>query len=140
LGFASGGAGVFIAAVNTFDRHLLREWLQILGLVLAATCGLLVVQVLYSDFVSLRELGARGGVLWQYLLVTIPSFFAIVLPLALLISLLFVLGKLHRANELTAMRAAGVGFKRLMAPVWAVGLLCCGLSWWLNTAIVPWSV
>ncbi|MSU23713.1 MAG: YjgP/YjgQ family permease [Opitutus sp.] len=126
--------------MNTFDRHLLREWLQILGLVLAATCGLLVVQVLYDDFRSLRELGARGWVLWRYLGVTMPSFLAVVLPLALLISLLYALGKLHRANELTAMRAAGVGFLRLTAPIWAVGTLCCGLSWWLNTTIVPWSV
>lgn len=118
----------------------MREWLQILGLVLAATCGLLVVQVLYDDFRSLRDLGARGWVLWRYLAVTLPSFLAVVLPVALLISLMFTLGKLHRANELTAMRAAGVGFMRMMAPVWAVGVLCCGLSWWLNTTVVPWSV
>jgi lipopolysaccharide export system permease protein len=140
LGFASGRWRVFIRAVNTFDRHLLREWLQILGLVLAATCGLLVVQVLYDDFRTLRELGARGWVLWEYLGVTLPSFLALVLPLALLISLLYTLGKLHRANELTAMRAAGVGFLRLTLPVWIAGVLCCGLSWWLNTSIVPWSV
>lgn len=126
--------------MNTFDRHLLREWLQILGLVLVATCGLLVVQVLYDDFRSLRELGARGWVLWRYLGVTLPSFLAVVLPVALLISLMYALGKLHRANELTVMRAAGVGFLRLTAPVWGVGVLCCGLSWWLNTTVVPWSV
>jgi lipopolysaccharide export system permease protein len=130
----------FIAPVNTFDRHLLREWLQILGLVLAATVGLLLVQVLYEDFRQLRELGARGSVFWRYLGVTMPSFLAVVLPLALLVSLLYVLGKLHRANEFTAMRAAGVGFARLTAPIWIVGLLCCGLAWWINTTIVPWSV
>src|ERR1043165_1767945 len=126
--------------VNTFDRHLLREWLQILGLVLAATCGLLLVQVLYDDFRELRELGARGWVLLQYVGVKMPEYLAIVLPLALLVSLLYALGKMHRANELTAMRAAGVGFGRMMAPFWLVGLLCCGLTWWLNTTIVPWSV
>lgn len=126
--------------MNTFDRHLLREWLQILGLVLAATCGLLVVQVLFDKFQWLREHGARGWQLWEYVAVTLPSFLAIVLPMALLISLLYALGKLHRANEFTAMRAAGVGFGRLMAPIWVAGVLCCGLSWWLNTSIVPWSV
>lgn len=130
----------FIAVVNTFDRHLLREWLQILGLALAATVGLLVVQVLYDDFRQLRDLGARGSIFWRYLGVTIPSFLAVVLPLSLLISLLYVLGKLHRGNELTAMRAAGVGFARLTAPIWIVGLLCCGVSWWINTTVVPWSV
>src|SRR5687768_7078927 len=69
-----------------------------------------------------------------------PSSLAVVLPLALLVSLLYVLGKLHRANELTAMRAAGIGFARLTAPIWCVGVLCCGLAWWLNTTVVPWSV
>ena len=127
-------------AVNTFDRHLLREWLQILGLVLAATCGLLLVQVLYDDFRQLSELGARGWVLVRYVAVRMPSFLSVVLPLSLLVSLLYVLGKLHRANEFTAMRAAGVGFARLTAPLWVIGVLCCGVSWWLNTSVVPWSV
>ena len=126
--------------MNTFDRHLLREWLQILGLVLAATGGLLLVQVLYDDFRQLSDLGARGGVLARYVAVRMPSFLTVVLPLSLLVSLLYALGKLHRANELTAMRVAGVGFGRMMAPIWIVGLLCCGLSWWLNTTVVPWSV
>lgn len=134
------GGGPLHRGVNTFDRHLLREWLQILGLVLAATGGLLLVQVLYDDFRQLSDLGAQGPVLVRYVLVRMPSFFTVVLPLSLLVSLLYVLGKLHRANELTAMRVAGVGFGRMMAPVWLVGLLCCGLSSWLNSTVVPWSV
>jgi lipopolysaccharide export system permease protein len=38
------------------------------------------------------------------------------------------------------MRVAGVGFARMMAPIWLAGLLCCALSWWLNASVVPWSV
>jgi len=126
--------------LNTYDRHLLREWLTILGLVLAATIGLMLVQVLYDDFRTLRDLGARGLDMWMYFLVTMPSFLAVVLPLALLLSLLYVLGKLHRANEFTALRAAGVGLLRITAPLWLVGVVACGLSWWLNSTVVPWSV
>jgi lipopolysaccharide export system permease protein len=126
--------------LNTFDRHLLREWLTILGLVLCAMLGLLLVQVLYDDFRSLREVGARLADLVMYLIVTIPSYLALILPLSLLVSLMFVLGKLHRANELTALRAAGVGFGRITAPVWIIGVMACTLSWWLNTRVVPWSV
>lgn len=119
---------------------MLREWLTILSLVLCAMLGLLLVQVLYDDFRSLRDVGARGVDLMMYVLVTIPSYLALVLPLALLVSLMFVLGKLHRANELTALRAAGVSFFRMTAPVWVIGVLACGASWWLNTRVVPWSV
>jgi len=126
--------------LNTFDRHLLREWLEILGLVLVLTCGLLLVQVMYDDFRDLREAGARGADLLRYVAVAMPGFLAVTLPIVLLCSTLYVLGKLHKANELTAMRAAGVGFGRLMAPIWLAGMLCCALSWWLNATVVPWSV
>lgn len=126
--------------MNTYDRHLLREWLSILGLVLGATVGLMLVQVMYDDFRTLRDLGARGLDMWMYFFVTMPSFLAVVLPLALLLSLLFVLGKLHRANEFTALRAAGVGLMRITAPVWLIGVIACGLAWWLNSTVVPWSV
>ncbi len=118
----------------------MREWLKILGLVLLATLGLLLVQVMYDDFRRLRDLGARGLDIWMYFFVKMPSFLGLLLPMALLISLLFALGQLHRANELTAMRAAGVGFMRLMRPVWMVGVLCCALSWWLAATVIPWSV
>jgi lipopolysaccharide export system permease protein len=126
--------------LNTFDRHLLREWLSIVGLVLVLVCGLLLVQVMYDDFRDLHEAGAGARDLGLYVMVTIPSFLQLTLPIVLLLSTLFVLGKLHKANELTAMRTAGVGFTRLMAPLWLAGLLCCGISYWLNSYVVPWSV
>ena len=140
MGFAFKSAARFIEVLNTYDRHLLREWLTILGLVVFATVGLLLVQVLYDEFRDLRDIGARGIDLWMYVFVTVPSYLALVLPLALLVSLMYVLGKLHRANELIALRAAGVSLLRITAPVWFVGLLACGLSWWLSTRVVPWSV
>jgi len=126
--------------MNTFDRHLMKEWLQILVLVLVAVCGLLFVQICYDDFRPMLEAGARGREFWRYLLVTMPSFLGIVIPLALLLSLLFTLTKLHRSNELTAMRAVGVGFMRLTRPIWIFGVLACGVVWWLNSSVVPWSV
>jgi lipopolysaccharide export system permease protein len=134
------GARFDATTLNTYDRHLLREWLGILGLVLGATVGLLLMQVLYDDFRMLNDLGARGADFWMYLFVTLPGFLTIVLPLALLISLLFVLGKLHRANEFVTLRAAGVSLWRITAPIWLAGVLACGLSWYLNASVVPWSV
>ncbi|HEY1792373.1 MAG TPA: LptF/LptG family permease [Opitutaceae bacterium] len=126
--------------MNTFDRHLLREWLYILGIALVLACGLLLVQVMYDDFRDLHDAGASAADLGLYVMVAVPGFLALTLPIVLLVSTLFVLGKLHKANELTAMRAAGVGYIRLMAPVWIVGVACCGVSYWLNSYIVPHSV
>lgn len=126
--------------MNTFDRYLLREWLQILGLVLSALVGLLLVQVMYDDFVDLMNLKASAADIAAYFVVTLPRFLALLLPLTLLVSLLYVLGQMHRNHEFTALRAAGVSLWRITRPVWYVGLLCCGLVWWLNADVVPWSV
>lgn len=127
-------------ALNTFDRHLLKEWLSIVALVMVLVCGLLSVQVMYDDFRDLHDAGAGVADLVRYIAVAIPGFLAITLQIVLLISTLYALGKLHKANELTAMRAAGVGFGRMMAPIWVVALFLCGVSWWLNASVVPWSV
>jgi lipopolysaccharide export system permease protein len=126
--------------LNTFDRHLLREWLTILALGLVLMCGLLVVQVMLDDFKDLHYAGARVVDLAFYALIAIPGFLALTLPIVLLLTTLYVLGMLLKANELTAMRAAGVSLGRLMAPIWLAGLICCAVSYWLNSYVVPWSV
>src|ERR1043165_3169027 len=76
LGFPPTQGCSLLAAVNTFDRHLLREWLQILGLVLVTTSGLLLIQVLYDKFQDLRGLDASMWEIGEYIVVTIPSFLA----------------------------------------------------------------
>jgi Predicted permeases len=126
--------------MTLIDRHILREWLGILGLVLAATLGLLVMHALYDELEDLLRLGADVSEVVVYCLVKTPGFLATLLPLCLLVSLLYALGKLHHGNEITAMRAAGLGLGRITRSVWVAGAFFCALVWWLNATIVPWSV
>ncbi len=126
--------------MNTLDRHILSEWLKTLGLVLAATLGLLLLQEMYDNFRDLLDDGATGLDIAVYYAVRLPSYLTVVLPLALLVSLLYSLGQLHRNNEFTAMRAAGLSLFRLTRGIWVIGLLCSGLMWLCNSRVVPWSV
>jgi lipopolysaccharide export system permease protein len=126
--------------LNTLDRHILGEWLKTLGLVLAATLGLLLLQEMYDSFRDLLDDGATGRDIAVYYAVRLPSYLTVVLPLALLISLLYSLGQLHRNNEFTAMRAVGLSLFRLTRGIWVIGALCCGLMWLCNSRVVPWSV
>ena len=126
--------------MKILDRHILREWLKILGLVLAAGLGLLLMQQMYNDFGDLIEAGANTSDVLMYYAVLLPSFVTVVLPLAVLVSLLYSLGQLHRHNEFTVMRAAGLSLFRLTRGIWVVGILASGLMWLFNAHIVPWSV
>lgn len=126
--------------MNTIDRYILREWLKIFGLVVGATIGLLFLQELYESFRDLLNLGAGVPDVVYYYLVKMPSYLSVVLPIALLLSLLYCLGLLHRNNEIVALRAAGLGLFRLTRGIWVMGILFCGLSWLLNAKVIPWSV
>ena len=126
--------------MNTIERHILGEWLKTLGLVLAATLGLLLLQELYDSFRDLLDDGAAGSDIAVYYAVRMPGYLTVVLPLALLISLLYSLGQLHRNNEFTAMRAAGLSLFSLTRGIWVIGVLCCCLMWVCNSRVVPWSV
>jgi len=126
--------------LNLLDRYLLREWLKIFGLVLVATLGLLLLQAMYDEFSDLLEQQAKIADVVVYFAVTLPGFLAFVLPLALLLSLLYTLGHLHRNGEITAQRAAGLGLLRITRSLWVVGALLGVLVGWLNSSVVPWSV
>jgi lipopolysaccharide export system permease protein len=126
--------------LKTIDRHILREWLSFLLIVVMATLGMLFVQCMLQDFSDLRNKGADVADMAVYFAVKIPSFMAFVLPIIVLVSLLYVLGRLHRGNEITAMRAAGLGYAQITRSIWVAGVLLCGVMWWLNASIVPWSV
>jgi len=126
--------------LNLIDRHILREWLGILGLVLMATIGLLLIQTMYDDFEDLMKYGASAADTVMYFAIKVPSFLAVILPVILLVSLLYALGQLHRSNEITALRAAGLGIFRITRSVWIAGVGLCGVMWALNASVVPWSV
>ena len=133
--------GCFTApGLNLFDRYLLREWLKMLVLLLVATMGVLLMAQMYDDFRDLIQVGAGWQEIVMYYFTLIPYFLSFVLPVSMLLSLLFVLSKLHRNNELTAIRSAGLNIFVTTKSLWAAGLVLCGVSLLLNARIVPRSV
>lgn len=126
--------------MNLLDRYLLAEWLKMLGLLLAATMGLLLMTALYDELRDFIQLGVGVNDILLYFATLMPSYLTVVLPLSMLLSLLFVLSKLHRNNELTAIRAAGLNIFSTTRSLWLAGVVLCGVSLLLNAKVVPWSV
>lgn len=111
-----------------------------LGLILTATMGLLMMTALYDDFRDLIQMGVSAGDIMLYYGTMMPGNLSVVLPLSLLLSLLFVLSKMHRNNELTAIRGAGLNIFATTRVLWFAALVLCGVSLLLNARVVPWSV
>ncbi len=74
------------------------------------------------------------------LLYMLPAFLSLTMPMALLVAVLLVCGRLAADLEITALKAAGVSPARLFRPFLAVGLVVClGISW-LTLSVAPWSI
>ncbi|MFT3828895.1 MAG: LptF/LptG family permease [Opitutaceae bacterium] len=126
--------------MTLLDRHVLATWLKTFGLIMAALLGLLVMVDMQRNLADFIGSGAGIWEVLYYYLVLVPGNVPLVLQIAVLLSLLYALGQLHRNNEFTAMRAAGLGLFRVTRSVWLFGLLLAGFVWYLNASMIPWSV
>src|SRR2546422_9085839 len=68
-----------------------------------------------SDMLANRQIGL--GVVGQFILLVMPPVLSFSLPMAMLATALLVFGRMSADNELTAIRASGIGLGRVAAPV-----------------------
>jgi LPS export ABC transporter permease LptG/LPS export ABC transporter permease LptF len=69
----------------------------------------------------------------------LPAFLALTLPMALLVAVLLVGGRLAGDLEVAALKASGVSPLRLFRPFLAVGIVVTLLIAWLTLVVGPWS-
>ncbi|CAO3404121.1 LPS export ABC transporter permease LptF [Azospirillum palustre] len=123
--------------MNRLQRYLFRN---LLIATLYSTAGL-TLTIWLSQSLRLIEIvvsaGAPMGMFLWLLLLTVPTFLGIVLPLALVGAILFTYNKMATDSELVVMRAAGVGPFSLSTPALALALGVMAVVFTLNIWITP---
>ncbi len=123
--------------MRLLDRYVIRNFLQIY---LYCIAGFLSIWLIFdvSDNISTFIDEHFGFALTvKYYATQVPEVFIILLPVALLLALLFSLGRMSRSNEIVSMLTAGVSIPRLLAPLIGVGLLTVAGSFALNYSLAP---
>jgi lipopolysaccharide export system permease protein len=117
------------------DRYLLRSFLKLFGIILAACLGIFIL----GDFTGnlAKFVNAKLPDIGRYYLYYTPYVLTIICPVALLLSTMFTLGLMAKHSELVALRSAGVSLFRTSLPLLAVGILCAGGMWLASEHIVP---
>ena len=123
--------------MRLLDRYLLRELLVPLALCLAGFFIFWISFDLFSNLEKFQRLRLTFNETVLYYLATAPEQITLVLPISLLLALLYTLTNHARHNELTAMRAAGIGLWRLSAPYLGIGLVFTGLYFVVNEYWAP---
>ncbi len=80
--------------------------------------------------------------LWAALLVfcwSLPADVVLVIPMALLLGTLLAVQRLSGESEITALKAAGVTFVRIVTPLLAVGIVMSVVTYVLQERVVPYA-
>lgn len=123
--------------MRLLDRYLLRELLIPLGVCLSAFFIFWVSFDLFTELDDFQEEEVSAANIALYYLLVSPSFLKIVLPMGMLLALLYSLTRHARHNELTAMRAAGIGLWRICLPYFSVGFFASVALFALNELWAP---
>jgi lipopolysaccharide export system permease protein len=80
--------------------------------------------------------------LWAAVLVftwSLPADIVLVIPMALLLGTLLAMQRLSGESEITALKAAGITFARIVTPLLMVGIVMSVVSYYLQEGVVPYA-
>jgi lipopolysaccharide export system permease protein len=117
-----------VTAVRTLDRYVFLGWFRIFIL---TALGFPLVSILINLTDTLNKLLDRGLTLRDIVVsyvYSVPENAFLVMPAAVLFATVFTVGAMGRHSELTAAKAGGLSFYRVMLPVFVASALATGLA------------
>lgn len=121
--------------IKIIDRYLIMRFLKLLFITIISCQAMFV----FFDFIGSldRYLNSsmRYAVLYYYYL--LPYITVVMFPVAMLMAAMFTTGVLAMHNEINAVRAAGIGIARTVAPLFIVSIFICVGVMAVSETILP---
>jgi len=121
---------------SILQRYVLRETFRVVAISLLALTAII--------FVGVSVEMVREGLSIVQLRSILPFILAYSLPFAMpasfLVGSVFSFGRMSGQNELSAMRASGIGLHHVIWPLVVSASLVCAGTFWLNHYLFPWSL
>jgi len=124
--------------MQILDRYLVRE---LVNPFLFGVCAFSVVFIgggtMWRIAQYISKYGASGAVVIKLFVYSLPGIIVITFPMAMLLASLLCFGRLSGSGEITAMKAAGRSFYRLVLPVLIVALFVSLFAMVFKDKVVP---
>ena len=123
--------------LRIIDRYVLRELVTpfILALLLL-TFALEIPPIIHTGEQFIAK-GVAWGTISHALLTLLPQALGVTIPMALLIAILIVLGRLSGDREMVALEACGVSLARMLRPLMVFALLATGVTAYVMIVALP---
>jgi len=123
--------------LTTLSRYLLRQHLGPFFFGLTLIVFVLMIDAVLQVMDQVLSKGITLGQAGQLFLFNLAWILALAVPMAVLIAVLMVFGRLAVDCELIAAKASGVGFAQLTRPLLLAALLLAGLMVIFNDRVLP---
>jgi len=103
--------------VRTLTKYTLRQLVAPFVFALTALTVLMLLDQLAKRFGDLIGKGLGWRIITEVFALSIPFIFAVIVPMAVLVAVLYVFNRMAADNEISAIKASGVSLFRLTVPV-----------------------
>ena len=122
--------------MGILNRYILREHVGPFFLGFFVIIFILVVDLVLHMLDLFLKKGTSAIVVLELFLLSLAWIIALAAPMAVLIAVLMAFGRLSSDNELTALKASGIGLHRLILPVfWVASFLMVALFLFNNNVL-----
>jgi LPS export ABC transporter permease LptG len=139
LFFLPAIAAVFYAFADSLDRYLVRRFLPLFALCLGALLMIWLLIDLGDNLADLRRSPNFIAATARFYVLQFPTIFVLIVPYALLLSLLYCLGRMSKSREIIAIIQTGRGMVRLVAPLLVASLFLSAACLIFNYHWAPWA-
>jgi lipopolysaccharide export system permease protein len=123
--------------IKLIDRYILREMLEPFLFGMAFFVAIWLIDLMMELINLIFSKGVPVSVTAMFFIYSLPPVLVISFPMAILLATLVAFGRLSSDSEVTALKAGGYSFTRIVAPAVASGLFITGLTFLFNEKIVP---
>ena len=124
--------------LRLLDRYVLAELLYPFVFGIAAFSSIFIAStMLFRITKYITQYGASLESVGRLFLYSLPEVINYTFPMSMLLAALMAFGKLSGSSEITAMKAGGVSYYRIVAPVLVVGFLVSMFSLVWAEKVVP---
>ena len=122
--------------LKLMDLYILKQFFAKLISTTIAFIVIFIVVDIIDHLDKFIDASMPAVAILKYYIHTIPWFVSIGFPMAMLLSTVFTMSILQKNSELTAIKASGVGFRRIATPLLIVGFICSFLSFGFDNYVV----
>ncbi|MCX6644745.1 MAG: LptF/LptG family permease [bacterium] len=126
--------------LRKIDKLILGEFIPFFLMGVAAFTLLMIAVTLFKDMLNyVTTYGLTVAQVGIFFVLALPQTVAYTLPMAILFATLLAFGRLSEASEITALRAGGIGFFRIVLPALVFAWFVVLMTFLLSEKIAPQS-